>query len=213
MTVEIRPARREDAGFLSWVIYTAGTGNARRGIWDILIGASPDECLLFLELLTATEKRHLFHWSCFLIAESETRPVAALGGYDWVVLGYDALREAIPEVLEQIGVPEFPDHEHSNRILDCIPESLKGAWIIESVATLPAFRRRGIVDTLLDKMLERGRNQGFSLAQINILIGNSPAQAAYEKHGFRVLDEKRDRVFEEEVGSPGMLRLVKNLRE
>jgi ribosomal protein S18 acetylase RimI-like enzyme len=68
-----------------------------------------------------------------------------------------------------------------------------------------------MVSKLLEEMLEKGRKQGFQRAQINIYIGNTPAQKAYETHGFKVLDEKRHPDFEEEIGSPGMMRLVREL--
>jgi ribosomal protein S18 acetylase RimI-like enzyme len=42
-------------------------------------------------------------------------------------------------------------------------------------------------------------------------IGNFPAQRAYEKHGFKVIDEKRHPDFEAEIGSPGMMRLLRDL--
>ncbi len=40
-----------------------------------------------------------------------------------------------------------------------IPEHAPGAWIVENVATLPEFRRRGLVDRLVEEMLERGRRR------------------------------------------------------
>ena len=211
--IEIRPARPDDAHFLSWVILTAGRAHVNRGIWEVILGETEEKCLAFLELLVLTEKPHLFHYSCYLIAEAGGRPVAALGGYDPRVFGYQALRGVLPEVFKKMGMA-FPDqgmNDRSARVLGCIPDEVKGAWVIDSVATLPEFRRRGIVSRLLEEMLERGRNQGFRRAQVNIYIGNRAAQRAYEKHGFNVLDEKRDPVFEEEMGSPGMARLVRDL--
>jgi ribosomal protein S18 acetylase RimI-like enzyme len=59
--------------------------------------------------------------------------------------------------------------------------------------------------------MEKGKQQGLHRAQINIYIGNTPAQLAYEKHGFGILDEKRDPIFEEQIGAPGMARLVRDL--
>jgi ribosomal protein S18 acetylase RimI-like enzyme len=67
------------------------------------------------------------------------------------------------------------------------------------------------VSRLLDHILEVGRKRGFQRAQINIYIGNTPAQRAYEKHGFRLLDEWRDPYFEKEIGSPGMARMLREL--
>ncbi len=141
------------------------------------------------------------------------KPVAGLGGYDPGRLGYAALRQALPEVFEGLGVARQAPQpsERAAKVIDCIPEEVEGAWMIDSVATLSEFRRQGMVDTLLDVMLDKGRRHGFRHAQINMYIGNLPAQRAYEKKGFRVLDEKRSADFEREIGSPGMARLVRDL--
>jgi len=100
------------------------------------------------------------------------------------------------------------NRNHSPRILDCIPDAVEGAWIIDSVATLPEHRRKGFVNSLLEAIIEKGRQQGFQRTQINIYIGNVAARRAYEKHGFIIIDEKRDPYFEEQIGSPGMARLL-----
>lgn len=213
MNLKIRLARPEDASFLAWVIITSGRAHVQRGIWEVILGGTEEECLAFLQMLVVTKAPHLFHYSCFLLAEVDGRPVAALGGYDPRSLGYPALRKAIVEVVHKMGRSE-PDKAagtRSEKILCCIPEEVEGAWVIDSVATVPKFRRRGIVSKLLEKIVEKGRKKGFRRAQINMYIGNTPAQKAYEKHGFKVVDEKRHPAFEEEIGSPGMVRLLRDL--
>jgi len=213
MNLKIRLARPEDASFLAWVIITSGRAHVQRGIWEVILGGTEEECLAFLQMLVVTKTPHLFHYSCFLVAEVDGRPVAALGGYDPISLGYPALRKAIVEVVHKLGLSE-PDKAagtRSEKILCCIPEEVEGAWVIDSVATVPKFRRRGIVSKLLEKIVEKGRKKGFRRAQINMYIGNTPAQKAYEKHGFKVVDEKRHPAFEEEIGSPGMVRLLRDL--
>ena len=213
MNLKIRLARPEDASFLAWVIITSGRAHVQRGIWEVILGGTEEECLAFLQMLVVTKTPHLFHYSCFLVAEVDGRPVAALGGYDPRSLGYPALRKAIVEVVHKLGLSE-PDKAagtRSEKILCCIPEEVEGAWVIDSVATVPKFRRRGIVSKLLEKIVEKGRKKGFRRAQINMYIGNTPAQKAYEKHGFKVVDEKRHSAFEEEIGSPGMVRLLRDL--
>jgi len=213
MNLKIRLARPEDASFLAWVIITSGRAHVQRGIWEVILGGTEEECLVFLQMLVVTKTPHLFHYSCFLVAEVAGRPVAALGGYDPRSLGYPALRKAIVEVVHKLGLSE-PDKAagtRSEKILCCIPEEVEGAWVIDSVATVPKFRRRGIVSKLLEKIVEKGRKKGFRRAQINMYIGNTPAQKAYEKHGFKVVDEKRHPAFEEEIGSPGMVRLLRDL--
>ncbi len=44
-----------------------------------------------------------------------------------------------------------------------------------------------------------------------MLIGNTPAQMAYEKVGFVVDEEKRHPEFEAVIGAPGMMRLLRPL--
>lgn len=213
MQINIRPARADDAAFLAWVILASGRAHVERGVWEVILGELEDKCLAFLQLLSVTEIRHQFHYSCYLVAEAEGRPAAGLGGYDPAVFGYPALQRAVAEVFTKLGTEPSPGMtgNDSARILDCIPTEAEGAWIIDSVATVPEFRRRGLVSLLLEKMLDKGRKQGFKLSQINIYIGNLPAQRAYEKHGFKVLDEKRDSHFEAQIGSPGMARLLRDL--
>jgi ribosomal protein S18 acetylase RimI-like enzyme len=167
-----------------------------------------------LKLLAVTTTPHLFHYSCYLIAEADGRPAAGLGGYDPRICGYAALYRAIPEVLKKMGQSGGPDpetHKRAETVLCCMPEDTEGAWIIDSVATLPEYRRKGLVDRLLAAILEKGRQEGFQMAQISIYIGNIAAQRAYEKHGFKIVDEKRHPDFEAEIGSPGMALMLRNL--
>jgi len=213
MNIKIRSARPVDASFLAWVILTSGRAHVQRGIWEVILGGTEKECLAFLRKLVVTKTRHLFHYTCFLVAEVDGHPVAALGGYDPRSLGYPALRKGVVEVVKKLGMSE-PDKAASTRsekVLSCIPDEVEGSWVIDSVATVPEFRRHGVVSRLLEKMLAKGRKQGFRRAQINMYIGNIPAQKAYEKHGFKVVDEKRNPAFEEEIGSPGMVLLLRYL--
>jgi ribosomal protein S18 acetylase RimI-like enzyme len=96
-------------------------------------------------------------------------------------------------------------------ILNISMQHEQGAWVVESVATRPEFRRRGLIDLLMDEMLERGRARGATTVDIGVFIGNDPAQRAYEKHGFRVVDEKRNAAFEAVYGTPGARMLRRGL--
>jgi len=213
MDVKIRNARPDDASFIAWLILTSGRAHVTRGIWEVIINEAEDRVLSFLELLAVSEVPHLFHHSCFIIAEADRIPVSGLGGYDPVVLGYHALLSVVPEVYQKLGmgIPADMTRGALPRITSCIPPAPEAAWVIDSVATLPAFRRRGIVDALLDRMLETGREKGYHRAGLSIYIGNIAAQRAYEKHGFTLLDEWRDAYFEREIGSPGMARMICDL--
>ena len=140
-------------------------------------------------------------------------PVAGLGGYDPAFLGTSALWQALPEVFSKLGsaIAGMPYIKQSPKIISCIPDSVEGTWVIDSVASVQRFRRKGIVSKLLKEIMEKGRRKGFKIAQINIYIGNVAAQRLYEKHGFKVTDEIRDPYFESQIGSPGMACMLRNL--
>ena len=213
MNIQIRPARPEDAKFLAWLILTAGRAHVTRGIWEVILGATEQDNLEFLKLLAVSARPHLFHYSCYLIAELDGKPAGGLGGYDPKKFGYDALRRAMPEIFKKLGHTGMDPEANirAERVLCCIPDDTEHTWIIDSVATVPEHRRKGLVDRLLAAILEKGRQEGFRQAQINIYIGNLPAQRAYEKQGFKIVDENRHPDFEAEIGSPGMARMLKNL--
>jgi translation initiation factor 4G len=213
MDLVIRQARAEDAPFLAWLILSAGRAHVKRGIWEVVLGVSEEKSLAFLELLAKTEQPHLFHHHCYLVAEAEGCLVGGLGGHDPSVLGYPALQRALPEVFRKMGLalPQGDLEKGALRILACIPDAAEGAWVIDSVATIPGFRRRGVASLLLDAILAKGRALGFQRAQISIYLGNTAAQRAYEKKGFAIIDEKRDPYFEAEIGSPGMARMLRDL--
>ena len=59
--------------------------------------------------------------------------------------------------------------------------------------------------------LDIGRSRGYRVGQISVMIGNTPAQRAYEKGGFKVADEKRHADFEKVVGEPGMRRMLRDV--
>lgn len=180
-------------------------------MWDFFVDGSDAECLRFLEALTGTTTRHWEHYSNFIVAEADDTPVSALCGYFEAECGGPALGQGIQEASQTIARSEEEDGagwQRAGSIAYCAPEHAPGAWIVENVATPPEFRRRGLVDRLLAEILERGRMTGASVAEVGVLIGNDPAQRAYEKAGFVVVDEKRHPEFEAVYKCPG-IRLLR----
>jgi ribosomal protein S18 acetylase RimI-like enzyme len=214
MDTQIRPATSGDADFLAWVMLTAARSHLARGLWDITLKREEGDRLSFLRELARTETRSWGHYSRFIVAEVDGQAVAALCGYDPIEAGTPALVKAIDEAAKQVGWSDSDVADVWERFAPlgtCISDDAEGAWIIENVATLPSYRRRGLVNSLLESELEAGRARGQRLAQISTLIGNTPAQRAYEKIGFRPDKEKRHPDFEATVGAPGMVRLLRVL--
>lgn len=84
-------------------------------------------------------------------------------------------------------------------------------WVIENLATLPSFRRRGYTSALLSHAIERGRAQGMNQARVTLFIGNDSAERAYVKAGFRLATERRDPDFEAIAGAAGLRQYVRTL--
>jgi ribosomal protein S18 acetylase RimI-like enzyme len=214
MIPNIRRATPSDADFLAWVMLAASRSHAPRGVWDLIVGAGDAACLDYLERLAVAETRSVCHYDGFLIAESEGRAAAALctfhpGEGGWTVVG-----QVMSKVQDELGWTAADVEASQARFapaLACLPPEAGADWVIEFVATLPEFRRQGLVDALMRQAIQRGRDRGCTLAQIMILIGNDPAQRAYEKWGFVVRDECASPEFHAAIGAPGFRRLMRTL--
>ena len=209
---EIRSADRGDTRFLAWVIQEAARSHLEFGITDFML---PDarQRIDFLDAMLRTPTRSLFHFSRFLVAETDGRPVAALSGYEGAG-PYDSMDTSMDEAWADLGWPapeleEVQARLHS--ILGALPDSPDDRWIVEFVATLPEFRGRGVVSRLIEAVLDKGRKQGFRKTQISCFMGNVTAQRVYERAGFEVVEERRDPDWEAAMGCPGIVRMQMDL--
>jgi len=214
MDVTIRPARPDDAALLAYCMLASGRSHMKVGIWDLIISQPEDTCLEFLKMLALQGPRHMCRYTEFTVAEVDGQPVAALEGFDPVANGEETVAEPMAAVIRKMGLTEedmAPGQQALAAFMTCHSDFMEGAWVIEQVATLPEYRRLGVITGLLDAVLDQGRDNGFGLAQVSFYIGNTPAQRAYEKAGFRVIDEKRHPDFERVIGCPGMMRMLRDL--
>lgn len=63
---------------------------------------------------------------------------------------------------------------------------------INNVAVRDPYRRRGMGGALLDAVLKKGARLGARTALLEVRATNYPAQALYEKYGFRVTGRRRN---------------------
>jgi ribosomal protein S18 acetylase RimI-like enzyme len=193
---------------------TAFRSHLERGFWDLMLDGDEAFKLRYLEALATTEQLHWVHYSTFIVAEADGRPVSALCGYVDDELGGPTLRLAGIEAGRTTGVTEeqaAAGFERAKSIMNVLPEHPPGAWIVENVATVPEFRRRGLASRLMGEILESGRQRGAPISDISVFIGNDGAQRAYEQCGFAAIAEKLDPEFESVYGTPGTRTLRRSL--
>jgi len=208
----VRRATPDDAPFLAWVVLASARSHLPRGFWDLLVPEGEAERLAFAERLLLAEEPSWWHWSLFWIAEREGRPGAALSGFDPTQLAPP--NASVPAAAGACGMGREQLAAAFARCAPafaCFHEPTPGAWIVESVATRPEARGAGLGAALVEHVLAEGREQGHSLAQLSLMIGNAPAQRLYERHGFAISAEKRDPGFENALGCPGIALMSRRL--
>jgi GNAT superfamily N-acetyltransferase len=214
MEFEIRDASADDAPFLAWVMQEAARSHLEKGVWDLVFAGPEGPRLEILATLATTDRIHFCHWSRFRVLEVNGEPAAGLSAYEYARHGMEHLRLALVEVMSGLGwsrermleagmsTASFEATGYPN------PE---GIWIVEWVATRPEFRGRGLIHHLLLDILDRGRREEFSTAQIGHLLGNAPARHAYRRVGFKWLQDYRHPDFEAVFGTPGLARMQRPL--
>ena len=213
MTTLIRSAGPEDSGFIARNILASQRGPRPRGWFDIALGWPEPQCLAFMAQVATAETRSWWHVSHFMIAEVDGEPAAALCALPATGTG-NAARAAIAEVAGKTGVSAselaaiFRRGAYS---ANCWVQGGEDDWLIEHVASLPAYRGRGLVQGLIAHALAAGREAGFARASISFLIGNESAERCYARAGFRFAEEKRDPALEALIGAPGFRRFARGI--
>lgn len=214
MDPQIRPAIPADAPFLAWVIQEAARSHLPFGIWDLAFPGADGQRLERLAAFAVTEALHFAHYSRFLVATVDGTPAAALSAYENASMGGAKLGLGMAEAFRNLGLPGKELLAVGARLAPLEALGLPtpdGLWIVEWVATLPAYRGRGLVRELLQAILEGGRAEGYTRTQIAYLVGNTPARHAYQRAGFEDIDVYEHADFEKAFGTPGIARMQRAL--
>jgi ribosomal protein S18 acetylase RimI-like enzyme len=203
----IRPATRNDAEVVAYLMYLAGRGHVSTSVMDLLVpgpyGPTPERLGRLADLFGARASS-MFHHSLYRVVEVEGRVASCACTYSKEQVGYRGMVEAMREngwrddEMAAMG-------ERMESFLTVNPGAPSGTVVIENVATLEPYRRMGLVRGLL---LEAIAGRAGRPVQISCFIGNLPAQRAYESVGFEVTESRRDPAFEEVFSCPGMNRLT-----
>ncbi len=214
MGITYRMATREDAPFLAWVMQEAARSHLEKGIWDLAYPGPDNQRLNILEVFNSTDIVHFGHWSRFMVAEADGKLAAGLSAYENVEHGGKQIDKAMVEAYKKLGwtyekMVEIPERIASFKSIDYV--NYDGHWIVEWVATKPEYRGKGLIARLLQEILQEGRKQGFKVAQIGYLLGNTPAKKAYEQVGFKWTTDYKHADFENDYDCPGIASMKLDL--
>jgi translation initiation factor 4G len=207
--ISVRPAQAADAAFIARIALIASRAHIGWGFYDVWFGGTDADHLRRLERAALTKEPWLHHWSMRLVAEIDNAPAGSISGFPATA----AYFSTFPAAMQQMLTPEEMAAFEKNRVATdtCTIAHPEGAWGIELVGVLPDFRGRGVADRLLAAVLDRGRAQRHTLSSIIFEIDNDPAQRAYERAGFRVVEERLHPEFERVMRTPGLRRVERAL--
>jgi ribosomal protein S18 acetylase RimI-like enzyme len=202
--VSIRPATEADARFLARIALIASRAHVGWGFYDVWFGGTDDEHLARLERATTTKAVWLHHYSMRVVADVDGQPAGSIVGYPATGEFHGQYAAAMAETFTPADMASF---ERTRPATDTASiANPEGSWGIELVGVLPGFRGRGVAGALLAHAVDQGRMAGHKLTSVVFEIGNDAAQRAYERAGFRAVEELRHPEFERVMRSPGMRR-------
>jgi GNAT superfamily N-acetyltransferase len=208
--LSIVEATVDHSQFLARAILAASRSQLDRGPFDIAFQIDETELLDILEWTVLSDHVSNCHFSKFLVAEIDGKPIGALAAFDPGEAGLLPLGAALADAYSGLGYDEAGLPAAMARIEamnTCLPPAKQGTWIIEWVAVEPPHRGLGVCGQLMERILAMGADRGLRRAQISTYIGNDSATAAYEKAGFQVETRRRDQQFNGLLGVPGMVTM------
>jgi ribosomal protein S18 acetylase RimI-like enzyme len=189
--MNVRRATASDCAFVSRIILEAETSGAEITSYEKMFGKSREELApVFEKAIADSPGGHALTWRTFFIAEENGQPAAALSAYiegsngDSSHLTTAVLMTAFPRAEVSAAFRFLRSHSEVS-----LSKGL-GTLQVDCVATLPEFRGKGALRTLLEAAMEFGKSEGAKEAQIQVWKKNTGAIAAYERLGFRITEEK-----------------------
>jgi ribosomal protein S18 acetylase RimI-like enzyme len=165
--MNIRRAKRDDAGDLAQLIDIAGEGIPSL-LWSDM--AQPGETAMQAGMKRAAREDGGFSYRNATVAEEDGRVMAMLLDY----------RQPDP-----YEVGEVADLPGMIRPLIELEALAPGSWYVNAVATYEAYRGRGLATALLELSRQAAIDDGAGSMSIIVARENAPARRLYERLGYK----------------------------
>lgn len=123
-----------------------------------------------------------------LLEVVEIEEQSGLSRWGWAA--YHAELQSVDRSLLLVIRPSRMTASGQRVIAYIVARETAGELHINNVAVRPEYRKRGLGDCLLTKVLENARNIGVSIAYLEVRASNVVARALYEKSGFRAIAQR-----------------------
>lgn len=199
MGIKIRQAKVADSAFLAQMILQSSRAGKKDGVFDLLFATNDDATILkrLEELIQTTAISHC-HYSNFLLAELDGKPVGTLCSYEPRISN----KETFIKALTEIGCS---DENNALEVMYICSFKLNNRTLIfDFMEELENFIDVGVLKVLMQKSLLTARLKGYTIAQTMIEIGSLESELFYKKMGFRVVEQKECALYKEKFGRSGM---------
>lgn len=163
-TIPIRPARREDAADLAYLINEAGEGLA---YWMWSRNEAGIDAWEWGRQRAARDEGD-FSWRNAWVVDRDSKVVAMLLGF--VIAPADIDLGEVPEIV---------------RPLVKLEQLAAGSWYINAIATRSEYRGQGIGRELIEFAAKQAREAGCTKLSLQNFVSNANARRLYERAGFR----------------------------
>ncbi|MBN2169193.1 MAG: hypothetical protein JW738_08105 [Actinobacteria bacterium] len=205
MKYSIRQAEANDLSALARLVYIAGQDHLNESIYNVLFPGPMEHKLETIENLLASWS--WFHFTTFLVAESEGGVIACISGYSMSERGGPGLKDALTET----GWSPRDSWEVIARMAPLLrvePEHSGNAWVIEHTAALEEINDKDLLKVLIQAMIDRGKENNCSVVEFTFFTGDEDSQEITENLGFKVGTRTADGAFKKNYGSPGMTMMT-----
>jgi GNAT superfamily N-acetyltransferase len=183
-----RPATRDDAPFVSPLIYDIGRRDLDRLFTGLVAGLSP------LDIVDRFYRAPggMFSWRNTEIALCDSLPSGFITAYRTTSRNGSSCWLA--RATGQLGVHALLLLAwRGTSTVGTLQRHLPGSWYVAFVGVDPLQQSLGIGSSLLGRSIQTARASGCSCVELDVNVDNPRAQALYERLGFHVLHADRQR--------------------
>ena len=126
-----------------------------------------------------------------LLEVVEIEETSGLSRWGWAAY-YAELQGVNRDLMLIARLASSPMIEHQRIAGYIVARESAGELHINNVAVRDQFRRRGIGNALLGRIVETARNLNVKVAFLEVRSGNHAAQALYERNGFKPIARRTD---------------------